>query len=271
MTAQLPVIAAVPNYNMGHHLRTLLPALLEYRYDAVCVLDDASTDDSVAIVRSLGRDVALVRGSENRGAAANRNRVLDYLTTPAIIHFVDADMEITTPNAPAVAGELMARYAEHQVGAVGGLVRRLDGGQDPFNYGPAVCLRSQLEYAAPILVDRARSVPGAARIVQAMGGVARRGWPDILSPPRPCPTFWLHEGNMLIYSSVFRRIGGYDPLMRHHEALALAVKLSNAHVRRQFDPAISTIHSGTDVRGGTRGSEKRAARRYLSRSYSLRR
>jgi len=267
---QLPVIAAVPNYNMGNHLLTLLPALLRHRYEAVCVLDDASTDGSVDIVRSFGPDVVLVCGSENMGAAANRNRILDYLTKPAIIHFVDADMEITTQDAPAVAQELMARYAGQQVGAVGGLVCRPGGGQDPFNYGPAVCLRSQLEYAAPILVDRAQSIPGAARIVQAIGLVARRGWPDILSPPRPRSTFWLHEGNMLIYSSVFRRIGGYDPAMRHHEALALAVKLSKANVKRQFDPAIAAIHYGTDVRGRARGSEKRDARRYLNQSYSLR-
>jgi N-acetylglucosaminyl-diphospho-decaprenol L-rhamnosyltransferase len=267
MTTRLAVIVAVPNYNMGRHLRTLLPALLEHNYDAVCVLDDASTDDSVEIVHSFGGDVALVRGAENRGAAANRNRILEYLRTPAIIHFVDADMAVTTPGAPAIAQELMARYAGRQVGAVGGLVCRPNGAQDPFNYGPPASLRSQLEYAAPILVDKAQSVPGAARIVQTIGLVARRGWPDILSPPRPCSTFWLHEGNMLIYSDLFRSVGGYDAVMRHHEALALALKLDKALAKRQFDPAIRTVHYGTDVRGRVRGSEKRDARRHLNRTY----
>lgn len=267
MTTRLPVIVAVPNYNMGRHLRTLLPALLEHQYACVCVLDDASTDDSVEIVQSFSGDVALVRGSANRGAAANRNRILEYLKTPAIIHFVDADMEVTTPDAPAVVKEMMVRYASQQVGAVGGLVCRPNGQQDPFNYGPAASLRSQLEYAAPLLVDKAQSVPGAARIVQRIGLVSRRGWPDILSLPRPCSTFWLHEGNMMIYSDIFRRIGGYDTMMRHHEALALALKLDQVLVKRQFDPAIRTVHYSTDVRGRGRGGEKRDARRYLNRTY----
>jgi glycosyltransferase involved in cell wall biosynthesis len=72
MTAHTGVVAAIPNYNMGPHLIELLPSILAHGYDAVYVLDDASTDDSVDIVRSFGSDVVLARSSLNRGAAAVR-------------------------------------------------------------------------------------------------------------------------------------------------------------------------------------------------------
>ena len=51
MAKQLPVVAAIPNYNMGEHLRVLLPQVLSQRYDDIFVLDDASTDDSVDVVQ----------------------------------------------------------------------------------------------------------------------------------------------------------------------------------------------------------------------------
>ena len=50
MTRELPVVAAIPNYNMGEHLRRLLPQVLAQHYDAVFVLDDASTDESADVV-----------------------------------------------------------------------------------------------------------------------------------------------------------------------------------------------------------------------------
>ena len=43
---RLPVVAAIPNYNMARGLNTLLPQVTEQDYAAIFVLDDASTDDS---------------------------------------------------------------------------------------------------------------------------------------------------------------------------------------------------------------------------------
>lgn len=263
MKANTGVVAAIPNYNMGSHLVELLPGVLAQGYDAVCVLDDGSTDNSVDIVRSFGSDVVLARGPVNRGAAANRNQILDHVKEHDIIHFVDADMDLVTPDAPRVAREVVARWG----GAVGGLVLRADGSREAFNYGPAHSLKSQLTYAFPVLVDRCRHRPGVATALQRLGGVTALGFPDVFAPPRPHRTYWLHEGNLLIHADVFRRVGGYDPLMRHHEALDLAVKLEQAGVRRDFDPAITTIHHSLDVRGAGRARQKRAARRYLARKH----
>ena len=112
MPKELPVVAAIPNYNMGENLRVLLPQVLAQRYDDVFVLDDASTDHSVDVVSEFGNEVKLVRSPENRGAGANRNQIIGHVGDGAIIHFIDADMELETAETPAVAREMVARYAD---------------------------------------------------------------------------------------------------------------------------------------------------------------
>lgn len=75
MTKHMPVVAAIPNYNMGHHLRLLLPQVLERGYDRVFVLDDGSTDDSVEVVNSFnGGAVRLVRAPQNQAARPTATR-----------------------------------------------------------------------------------------------------------------------------------------------------------------------------------------------------
>ena len=61
MANALPVVAAIPNFNMGESLRNLLPQVLAQGYDRVFVLDDASTDNTVDVVADFGDDVTLVR------------------------------------------------------------------------------------------------------------------------------------------------------------------------------------------------------------------
>lgn len=271
MGEHLPVFAAVPNFNMGDYLRKLLPQILNQGYDNVFVLDDASTDHSVDVVSEFGKDVTLVRSPANRGASANRNQVIDRVKDGALIHFVDADMDLMTPNIASVARELAARYASRGVGVIGGLVSRSDGSQEPHNYGPSFSLTASFTSGLPLLVDRLRGRP---RMATAIGRVVKPGlsqWPNVLEPPAPKPTYWLHEGNMLIYSHVLRAVGGYDGSMREHEAQDLSIRLENAGIKRQFDPAIEVVHHYVDVRGKTRTRNQYEAARYLIRKHGLRR
>ena len=57
MVKRLPVVAAIPNFNMAENLRNLIPQILAQRYDGVFVLDDASTDHSVDVVRDYRGEV----------------------------------------------------------------------------------------------------------------------------------------------------------------------------------------------------------------------
>jgi GT2 family glycosyltransferase len=269
MAKGLPVVAAIPNYNMGGSLRRLLPQVLGQRYDRVFVLDDASTDHSVDVVSEFGDEVTLVRSSENRGPGANRNQIIDHVDDGAIIHFIDADMDLATDGIPAVAREVVARYADRGVGLIGGLVSRLDGSQEYYNYGAVFSLWGNLTANIQRLMDRLRDKPRLAGAMQRVTAPIMRDWPNILEPPVPAAAYWVAEGNMLVYSSLFRSIGGYDPAMRSYEIADLAIRLERLGVKRQFDPSIRVIHHSIDVRGTNRNKYANKAMLYVIRKHGL--
>jgi GT2 family glycosyltransferase len=269
LAKELPVIAAIPNYNMGDNLRRLLPQVLAQHYNAVFVLDDASTDHSVDVVSGFGGEVKLVRSPENRGAGANRNQIIDHVGEGAIIHFIDADMDLETPETPAVAREVVGRYADRRVGLIGGLVSRVDGSQEHGNYGPVF---SVLGYASALpqnIIDRLREKPRLAAAIQRVAAPVVRDWPNILESPTAAPAYWLHEGNMLVDSSLFRSVGGYDPMLRSHEIQDLAIRLEKIGIKRQFDPSVRVVHHHIDVRGKNRLKWESKAIIYLIRKHGL--
>jgi N-acetylglucosaminyl-diphospho-decaprenol L-rhamnosyltransferase len=210
-----------------------------------------------------------VRSRENRGAGANRNQIIDHVGDGAIIHFIDADMELETSDTAAVARDLVARYEDQGVGLIGGLVRRADGSREPHNYGAVCSLWGDFTSNLPLLIDRLREKPRLAGAIQRVAAPIMRDWPNVLGPPAPASVYWLHEGNMLVHSSLFRSVGGYDPMMRSHEIQDLAIRLEQMAIKRQFDPSIRVIHHHIDVRGKNRHKWANKAYIYLIRKHGL--
>jgi GT2 family glycosyltransferase len=269
MAKQLPVVAAIPNYNMGDNLRVLLPQVLAQHYDDIFVLDDASTDHSVDVVNEFGGEVKLVRSGENRGAGANRNQIIDHVGDEAVIHFIDADMELQTSETAAIARDVVARYADQRVGLIGGLVSRADGSQEPDNYGAVCSLWGNLTSNLPLIIDHLRGKPRLAAAIQKLTAPIARDWPNVLEPPAAASAYWIHEGNMLVHSSLFKSIGGYDPVMRCHEIQDLVIRLEKMAVKRQFDPSIKVVHHHIDVRGKNRRKWANKSMLYLIRKHGL--
>lgn len=269
MGRKMPVVAAIPNYNMGDNLNRLLPQVLAQGYDDVYVLDDASTDDSAEVVRQFGGDVKFVRSPRNQGAGANRNQIIDCVDDDTLIHFVDADMELHTDRIPETAREVFARYAHRGVGLVGGLVCRHDGVQEPHNYGAVFSAWGGLTSGLPVMIDRLRDKPRIASAAQRFAAPLMKDWPNILATPAPAPAYWLHEGNMLVGSGVLRSLGGYDPALRCHETQDLAIRMEKRGIGRQFDPEIKVVHLHIDVRGKNRNRWANRAVRQLIRKHGL--
>jgi GT2 family glycosyltransferase len=264
-----PVVAAIPNFNMAESLRQLIPQVLAQGYDGVYVLDDASTDHSADVVNGYGSDVRLVRSAQNRGAGANRNQIIDQVADEAIIHFIDADMDLRTSETPSVARQLIDKYEHRGIGVVGGLVTRADGGQEYCNYGAVFSIWGNLSSNGPRVIDRLRAKPRLARAVRRATAATMTRWPNVLEPPAPAPAYWVHEGNMLIPSSLFRSVGGYDSTLRHHEVQDLAIRLAKRGIKTQFDPQIHVVHQHIDVRGKNRRKWEHEATRYLITKHGL--
>jgi glycosyltransferase involved in cell wall biosynthesis len=107
----------IPNYNYADSLAVCLRAALNQTYPRteVIVVDDASTDDSVAVAEALG--VRVIRLATNGGCARSRN-VGAAQARGDILFFVDSDLAME-PDAVAAAVAILR--ARPDVGAVCGL------------------------------------------------------------------------------------------------------------------------------------------------------
>ena len=83
---QTPVATfAIPCRNAGRHLRPLLQSLLaQTRQDfELLLVDDGSSDDSIAVAREVAGDRVVVHRNEPAlGIGGNWNRCVDLVTTP---------------------------------------------------------------------------------------------------------------------------------------------------------------------------------------------
>jgi glycosyltransferase involved in cell wall biosynthesis len=91
----LSLTVVLPNYNHSRFLRKSLGSLLHQTRppDELIVVDDASTDDSVAIIQdviSASPSVKLVRNTKNSGAVASMNKGLS-MAAGDIVFFAAAD------------------------------------------------------------------------------------------------------------------------------------------------------------------------------------
>ncbi|MFV2115573.1 glycosyltransferase family 2 protein [Micromonospora sp. LOL_025] len=122
------VSVIVPNYNYARALHLCLDSLRAQTYPhlEIVVVDDCSTDDSVAVAEAHGARV--VRTPRNGGPAAARN--LGAATAAGeILFFIDSDVA-AKPDAVANAVELLA--GDPTIGAVCG------------NYDPVPLIRDSL-------------------------------------------------------------------------------------------------------------------------------
>ncbi|MBO4204962.1 glycosyltransferase family A protein [Micromonospora echinofusca] len=116
--AHPPLVSViVPNYNYATVLRLCLRALTEQTHPAleVIVVDDCSTDDSVAVARSFP-DVTVLRTPTNSGPSTARN-IGAEAARGEILMFVDSDVALA-PDAVATA--LAVLDSDPRIGAVCG-------------------------------------------------------------------------------------------------------------------------------------------------------
>lgn len=105
----------LPNYNHGHYLAGLLESMMAQstHFDELIVVDDASTDDSVEIVKKVAAKypkVRLVRNEKNAGVVATMAVGLEHAKGNYLI-FPSADDKIL-PGLFEKSSELLKRYPE---------------------------------------------------------------------------------------------------------------------------------------------------------------
>jgi len=140
-TAERPVDVAIVilNYNTAALLRTCLRSVQTSQHAlrvAVVVVDNASTDDSAALVRTEFPEVRLIANAANVGYSAGNNvglRSLGFAPAPAPAP-LPRYVLLLNPDTVLPPGALaaMVRFMDEHptIGAAGPRVRRLDGSLD---------------------------------------------------------------------------------------------------------------------------------------------
>lgn len=253
--SKYPVVVAIPNYNMAIELKTLLPQLLGQGYADIFVLDDASTDNSLEVVKGFKGKVKFVAGDKNKGAGANRNRIIDVLEYDAFIHFLDADVELETNKAADIVRDIMP---DGPVGCVGGLAKTKAGLQNVWNYGPRPGLRNEIGAFLQSRIELLLTAnPDRARRLEKRYHNLLADWPNPLATPRRREVYWNIEQNFVIRSDTFAQLGGFDESLRETEILELAIRMHQMGLKSYFDPRLATRHMEAKVRNYNRMRRKR--------------
>jgi GT2 family glycosyltransferase len=267
MSARQSVVAAIPNYNMASSLQELLPAVMQQGYDRIVVLDDASTDHSLEVLRDFAPEVEVIPGRQNAGSGANRNRIIGQVGRKDVLHFIDADMRLDSQRTAERVTELIA---PDSWGFVGGLVCHQSGLQHEFNFGPRQSLRNDarvpLHLAALALGEKHPDLEQKIRSRFPSLGV----WPNPRRTVSARQTFWVSEANLAIEASTFEGLGGFDPKLRDHDIQDLAIRLHQKGTQTAyFDPSFAATHKAVEVREGNRNLSFAKAELYIARKNGI--
>jgi GT2 family glycosyltransferase len=179
-------------------------AAQSYPVASVMVIDDASTDDTVSVVRER-RDprIDLIELTDNVGPAEARNRALPRVTTD-YFWIVDADCVPATDCLAKLCGVFAT---DARIGVV--------GGPNPQNPRTVTYAAAAFDFSNRYLVDQAAPATDVPYVVGA---------------------------NMLVRRAVVEQVGYYDPSLRIAEDFDLCVRARQAGWRVVFEPRAVSEH-----------------------------
>jgi glycosyltransferase involved in cell wall biosynthesis len=253
------VVAAVPVYNMSESLGALLPILVSEGFDEVVVLDDASSDGSADIAAAF-EGVTIVRGTENIGCGANRNRILPLLRDEDVVLFLDADLEM---RSTGIAAAVRGWFADPVVGAAGGLILTGTGTPMHWNYGsfmnPLQDARTKV-YEELIRLAQPGSPAFLAIRHMALENHDTFNFEIQYAEPVRRVVDWVAGGLFAVRGGLFKKLGGFDVQFRVHEEQDLCTRIAAVGLEVRFEPDVVVHHLETDVRGEGRWAQFRESR-----------
>ena len=229
MTAAAIVVA----YNSAGHILRCVGALLDGGA-VVVVVDNASSDGTVALVRERFPQVLVVANDENRGFASAVNQGLAQ-TDADVIVLVNPDCVVPPRTLFTLVEHLRANPA---VGVVA--PRLLD------EEGQVAVSAHPFENVLTVAASRfgGSLVPLSLRRVLALGR-RRRSYEACRNGGGPVTVDWVSGACLAVRGSLFRRLGGLDAgyfMYYEDEELCLQVWRSGSSV--VLLPTVEAVHVG---------------------------
>ena len=209
MTAPL-VSIGIPCFNAEETIRRAVCSAMSQDWPniEVIVVDDASTDGSIAVAKAeIGSSsrVQLVCHRENQGPAGSRNSILAR-ARGEFIAFIDDDDEAFSSRVGAQVAEIVAY--EERTGAT--LIACHASGQRIYENGYVLDL--------PAIGSQGTEVPNGRAVADyLLFHRRRRGW-HFGSGTSAC--------SLLARSTTFSSVGGFDQRLRRVEDIDFAIRLA---------------------------------------------
>jgi glycosyltransferase involved in cell wall biosynthesis len=206
------VTIGLPTFNAKDTVAAALRSALEqtWRPVEVIVVDDASSDETLSVVRDVaggGSNLEILINSTNSGVAVGRNRIIERARGDFIIFFDDDDVSV-----PERIEVQFKRIVDYERGFAGG--------------APVVCHAAREQ----IYPD------GTRRIEQTMGIAESRPAPAGLPVAyRVLTGAPLEDGYgscascaQMARTRTFRAVGGYDPAFRRCDDTEFLIRVARA-------------------------------------------
>ncbi len=221
----MKVAVVILNWNGRGFLERFLPTVVRCSDGAaeVVVVDNASTDDSVAYLRENHPDIRLIEHPENGGFSKGYNEALRQIEAEYYV-LLNSDVEVT-PNwiEPIIA----MMDADSSIGACQPKIRWYHQ-------------RVKFEYAG-----------GAGGYIDAYGYPFCRGRLfDTLEEDQgqyddACEIFWATGACLFVRAELYHRFGGLDEdFFAHMEEIDFCWRLKNAGYKIMFCPDSMVYHVG---------------------------
>lgn len=212
------------NWNGVNHLRTYLPSVIQYSDSAsIYVADNASTDDSIKVLKDEFPKVKLIINKENGGFAKGYNDALKNLEEEYFI-LLNSDVEVINNWIQPI----IDYFEENESCAIAQPKIKAYLQKDEFEYAGA----------AGGFIDYLGYPFCQGRLFQSMEK-------DLGQYETRKEVFWASGACMFIRSSVFKKLGGFDiNYFAHMEEIDLCWRAKNRGYQVYYIPDSTVFHLG---------------------------
>ena len=255
-------IVAIPNFNHGESLVGLLDQLLLENADCIYVLDDASTDNSIELLKRFLDKITLVKGPYNLGPGGNRNRIIPHLEPGDIVMFIDADMRLETTGARKIIQDLFD--ANPDIALFGGGIYNLNGSPMTYNYGKH---QSQARHNIGLAIERISQVLHFRPLIKLLRPLALKYTYNIeirYFEPLERVVQSVSEAHFYIRGDYFKKLNGFNENLRYHEGAELAYRLRKEGGHIKFTPLLWATHLKIHSREKLRTKETKKLEKIIS-------
>ena len=200
MSNQVSIV--IPAFNAAHTITETIASASQDQVHEILVIDDASTDDTAAVVAQLASSnsrIAILKNEVSGGPARARNRGLDAATGDFVL-FLDSD-DVLVDGAVA---RLLGAMTPNSI-AILGRFEAIDTTGQPLDIGTWAAVQLQ-----PVVRRQGQLVPTDTLDGESL--LTRL----VVPPP----------GGILIRTEAAKSVGGYDESLGRSEDIAFLVALA---------------------------------------------